>query len=282
MTRDPTLDRSSIRRQFSELAQLLDESVTVYLIGGGALTLQELKNATKDIDLIVETETELECLRDSLLAAGYEFPDDIRDEYEQLDAAFILEKDIHRFDVFHHRVAGELALSTAMIERSQHLFEEGPLAVRMVALDDIFLFKSVANRADDADDMITLVQAGIDEQVIMDEVERQIGQIAQDAFIRSMKQKLDRLADAGYAFDIHDEVRALYERLKDAERVEQTVVNLYDTEYQDDLYKGVPKSRLEQRVADAIDVDAAIDWLQHVGRLRIASDESIVPADPAE
>jgi hypothetical protein len=256
--------------------------VTVYLIGGGALTLQDLKNATKDIDLIVETEAGLARLRDSLLAAGYEFPDDLGDEYELLDAAFILEKDIHRFDVFHRQVAGELILSTAMIERSQHLFDEGPLTVRMVGMNDIFLFKSVANRTDDVDDMITLVQAGIDEQVILDEVDSQIGQIAQDAFVRSMKQKLDRLADAGYVFDIHDEVRVLYQQLEDAEQVEQTIVSLYDTEYRDDLYQEVPKSRLEQRIADDLDVDAAIDWLHRVGRLRTASDGSIVPIDPSE
>lgn len=282
MTRDPTLDRSAIRRQFSELAQLLDDSVTVYLIGGGALTLQDLKNATKDIDLIVETEEELARLRDSLLAAGYEFPDDLGDEYELLDAAFILEKEIRRFDVFHRQVAGELVLSTAMIERSQHLFDEGALTVRMVGLNDSFLFKSVANRADDVDDMITLVQAGIDEQVIMNEAERQIGQIAQDAFVRSMKQKLDRLADEGYLFDIHDEVGALYDQLKDAEQVEQTIVSLYDTEYQDDLYTGVPESRVEQQAADGIEVGAAIDWLQRVDRLRIVSDGSLVPVDSSE
>jgi len=130
--------------------------------------------------------------------------------------------------------------------------------------------------------MITLVQAGIDEQVIMDEAERQIGQIAQDAFVRSMKQKLDRLEDEGYLFDIHDEVRTLYEQLEDAEYVEQTIVSLYDTEYQDDLYTGVPKSRVEQQAADDIGVGAAIDWLQRVGRLRIASDGSLVPVDTSE
>lgn len=59
MSREPTFRSSAIRQQFSELASLIDDELTVYLIGGGALTLEELKNATKDIDLIVRRESEL-------------------------------------------------------------------------------------------------------------------------------------------------------------------------------------------------------------------------------
>ena len=38
MSRDATLNEGAIRAQFQELADLLDEAVEVYLIGGGALT----------------------------------------------------------------------------------------------------------------------------------------------------------------------------------------------------------------------------------------------------
>jgi hypothetical protein len=277
MSRDATLDEGAIRAQFQELADLLDEEVEVYLIGGGAMTLQELKNATKDIDLLVETAAERERLRQSLMAADYRFPDDLREEYEELETAFILQNGTRRFDVFPRQVAGELMLTDTMKERSQHLFEAGPLTVRMVSVNDIFLFKSVANRADDVDDMVTLAQAGIDEVEIMAEARRQIGDVAQDAFVRSMKQKLDRLADDGYAFDIHDEVDALYGKLEAAERVEQRLWSLYDTEYQDDLYTGVPRERLDKELATEVDIDDALEWLQRVERLKIADDESLVP-----
>jgi hypothetical protein len=211
------------------------------------------------------------------MAADYRFPDDLREEYEELETAFILQKGTRRFDVFPRQVAGELMLTDTMKERSQHLFEAGPLTVRMVSVNDIFLFKSVANRADDVDDMVTLAQAGIDEVEIMAEARRQIGDVAQDAFVRSMKQKLDRLADDGYAFDIHDEVDALYGKLEAAERVEQRLWSLYDTEYQDDLYTGVPRERLDKELATEVDIDDALEWLQRVERLKIADDESLVP-----
>lgn len=157
MSRDPTLGRNAIRRQFVELGELIDEPMTVYLIGGGALTLQDLKNATKDVDLIVDDRTVLERLRSALLATGYKPTEDIEEEYEELGAAFILEKKTRRFDVFDRQVAGVLLLSDAMRDRSQHLFDEELLTVRMVSLEDIFLFKSVANRDDDVDDMIVQI-----------------------------------------------------------------------------------------------------------------------------
>ncbi|MCO8266027.1 hypothetical protein NKF06_05370 [Haloferax sp. AB510] len=53
MTRESTLEYTAIRDQFHKLANLINEPITVFLIGSGALTLQELKNATKDIDFIV-------------------------------------------------------------------------------------------------------------------------------------------------------------------------------------------------------------------------------------
>ena len=44
MTREATFGSDAIQRQFSELAELLENELTVYLIGGGALTLDDLKN----------------------------------------------------------------------------------------------------------------------------------------------------------------------------------------------------------------------------------------------
>ncbi|MFC3960046.1 DUF6036 family nucleotidyltransferase [Halovivax cerinus] len=210
MSREPTFGSSAIRRQFSELAELIDDELTVYLIGGGALTLAELKNATKDVDLIVRSDSELRQLRTALRSAGYEPPAGLSESYHELEASFILENDRRRFDVFCEQVAGVLFLTDSMVSRSRHLFDEGPLSVRTVALTDIFLFKAVANREDDVDDMIRIAQGGIDDDVILEEVETQLGLIGRDEFIGAMKHKLDRLEERGYVFDIHAEIESLY------------------------------------------------------------------------
>ena len=89
MSRDATFGGDAIRRQFSELAGLLENELTVYLIGGGALTLDDLKNATKDIDLIVRERAELKRVWRVLTAAGYEPQGELSEVYDELGAAFI-------------------------------------------------------------------------------------------------------------------------------------------------------------------------------------------------
>lgn len=276
MSRRSTLYQDEIRDQFHELASLLDEPLTVYLIGGGALTLREMKDATKDIDLIVRNEAELERLYDVLEEAGYALPDDLADEYDQLEAAFILEKGPRRFDVFHRVVAGVLRLSEGMEERSERLFVEGPLEVRMVSLNDIFLFKSVANRDDDVDDMITLIQAGIDEEVITEEVTTQLSLIESDEFISSMRGKFERLEDRGYSLTIQDEIDRFDSHVRAGNEVEQCIRDLRATEYHNDrLYEGIPKYRVRTVVGDET-ARRGIEWLEKLNKLEYASDGTLV------
>ena len=277
MSREPTFESTAIRRQFSELATLINDDLTVYLIGGGALTLEELKNATKDIDLIVRRESELKQLWSVLTSAGYEPQEDLAEEYDELEAAFILEKDRRRFDVFHEQVAGVIYLSDSMISRSRHLFDEDGLSVRMVSLDDIFLFKAVANREDDVEDMVRIAQTGIDDDVIVEEIMTQLDLLGSDDFIGAMKQKLDRLEDQGFVFDIHREVNELYERSQNGSKVRNAIISLREHEYDDDLYSGVPESAIERQLGEKI-TTAGIEWLVRVGDLDRASDESLVLA----
>ena len=275
MSREPTLEASAIRQQFSELAGLIDTDLTVYLIGGGALTLQDLKNATRDVDLIVREMAELQQLWNILRDAGYQPQGDVAAEYNDLDAAFILEKDQRRFDVFHEQVAGVLYLSESMVSRSQHLFDEGKLAVRTVSLNDIFLFKAVANRDDDVDDMVQIAQTGIDEELIVGEIMTQLDLIGSDTFIGAMEKKLTRLREQGFDFDIHQEVTSLAKRVDDGTTVRNAIVSLEEHEYDDDLFAGVPESAISRRVGDEV-AKSGIKWLVQLGTVERASDGSIV------
>ncbi|WP_317176018.1 nucleotidyltransferase [Halomontanus rarus] len=275
MRREPTFESTAIRQQFSELAGLIDEEVTVYLIGGGALTLENLKNATKDIDLIVRDQSELHQLWQVLRSAGYEPQEDLSEAYDELGAAFVLEKDRRRFDVFHEQVAGVIFLSEQMVSRSRHLFDEDRLSVKMVSLDDIFLFKAVANREDDVDDMIRIAQGGIDEDVILHEIETQLGLIGRDEFIGAMKHKLDRLEERGYVFDIHEGVKALYDQSQDGIAVRNVLTSLLEFEYNDDLYAGVPESAIERRIGEETTA-SGIEWLEKIEDIERAPDGSLV------
>lgn len=275
MTREATFGSDAIRRQFSELAGLLENELTVYLIGGGALTLNDLKNATKDIDLIVRERAELQRLWKVLTAAGYEPEEELAEVYDELGAAFILQRDVRRFDVFHEQVAGIIRLTQSMVDRSRHLFDEGDLTVRAVSLNDIFLFKAVANREDDVDDMIRIAQTGIDEDVIVEEIHTQLELLGRDEFIGAIKHKLDRLREQGYVFDIHEEINVLHDRAQDGQAVSNAIDSLIEHEYGDDLYRGVPESAIQRRVGNEI-ASSGIEWLEQIGAIERASDDSFV------
>jgi predicted nucleotidyltransferase len=274
MTRESTLSQTAIRRQFDEMGDALTRETTVYLIGGGAMTLRNLKNATKDVDLVVETAPESTRLHDALVSVGYRFPDDLRAEYDDLGAAFILQKDRRRFDVFQKQVAGVLMLSEGMKERSERLLKTGELSVRLVSLDDIFLFKAVANRDDDFDDMVTLAQAGLNDDVILSEVERQLDLLGTDHFIGAMNRKFERLAEEGFQFDIHSQVAEFNQRVQTAERVTRCIEVLAETEYSDDLYTGVPLQRIRQRLGTD-EAKTGLEWLERLDKLERHADESV-------
>jgi hypothetical protein len=54
------------------------------------------------------------------------------------------------------------------------------LMIRLVSNKDIFLFKAIAGRDDDVEDMNMLVQAGLDYDVVTAEFEAQIDRLGDD------------------------------------------------------------------------------------------------------
>jgi len=166
-------DREYLKREMERLDGLLSDRVNIYIIGGGAMSFQNLKDATKDIDVIVGSGIEMEQLRDVLARIGYFIPA-IRGPYKQMQASLIMEnKDGFRWDIFVNVVCGGLSLSSSMEERALTLFSMDRLSVHMLSLEDIFVFKSVTSRERDREDMYLLFLQGLDFEVIRDEIIRQ-------------------------------------------------------------------------------------------------------------
>ena len=76
-------------------------------------------------------------------------------------------------------VAGAPSVVIRLRSRSRRLGSEpfldtDRLTVRLVSNEDIFLFKAIAGRDGDIEDMNMLVQAGLDYDVVRDELEASI------------------------------------------------------------------------------------------------------------
>lgn len=170
-------NHAAIEAEFTSLDQGMNRKMTVYLMGGGAMTFRGLKNGTRDLDLLVTARTDFDALRDLLHDRGYETVENPVDEYESLGAALMLDKnDECRFDIFDREVIRKLRLSDEMRDRAEAVFDGSKLRVYALSNEDIFLFKGVAGRPRDSDDMAQLVLAGrgLDFVVIAEEFQAQL------------------------------------------------------------------------------------------------------------
>lgn len=194
MSHRPRFGREYIRNEFELIANRLRTGVNVYLVGGGAMSLRNLKDTTKDIDLVATNNMDYERLLATLGELGYEEVTDLGEEYRQLGARLCVENDDGcRIDLFNEQVANKLFLSEGMRKRSEELLSHGQLSVRLVSLEDIFLFKAVAKRPDDIDDMNTLVQTNLDFEVIKREIEQQVLLLNGERFTTYIFESLTKL-----------------------------------------------------------------------------------------
>lgn len=196
MSGRPQFDRQYIEDEFERIAGVLDSGVTVYLVGGGAMSFRDLKDATKDIDLVVTEIAGFKRLLSTLTQMGYEEVVEPGEAYQRLGAKFVVQNaDGCQIDLFNKQIANKLIFSPGMVARSDELLNEGHLAVRMASLEDIFLFKSVAERPDDIDDMAALVRTDLEFEVIENEIAKQVDILESEYFTTVVSESLERLED---------------------------------------------------------------------------------------
>lgn len=164
----------SLSNGLQQLGAELETAVDAYLVGGGNLILRELKDSTKDLDIVVDSNETLLTLGEAVRALGYEERTDLEKAYEELDPAVVFEKDgAPRYDIFVTTVAGKLEL-TEQMKRADRTYDYGNLQLHLVSLTDIFLFKSVTEREGDLEDAALVTRrTSIDWESLFDEIRRQ-------------------------------------------------------------------------------------------------------------
>ena len=135
-------------------------------------------------------------------------------DYRALGATSCVENaDGCRLDIFNQQVANRLVLTDGMQERSEPFLDTDRLTVRLVSNEDIFLFKLIAGRDDDIEDMNMLVQAGLDYGVVRDELEAQIDWLDDDQFATLANEDLVELEERyRVTTPIEDRVQELTDR----------------------------------------------------------------------
>jgi len=210
----PTFGREYVEDEFRRIASGLTDPLTVYLIGGGAMSLRDLKGATKDIDLVVADGDAYATLWAVLMDLGYTEIQSLDPDYRALGATSCVENDDGcRIDIFNQQVANNLILTDGMIDRSESFFTTDSLTVHLVSNEDVFLFKLIAGRENDIEDLSVLVEAGLDYDIVKGELEVQIKRVGDDKVATFANEALLDLEERyGVTTPIGEQVQALTTR----------------------------------------------------------------------
>lgn len=187
-------DRDYLKQEFDKLDSITKKGIVLYLIGGGAMAFYGLKVATKDIDIILTNQQDLNSLHAALGEMGYMEPNPlvITEPYDEMQTNAILEnKEGFRWDLFLNKVCGKLTLSAEMQKRANPLHQGNKLKVLIVSKEDLFLFKAITTRDADLDDTRILAQSGLNWQTITQECKSQSEQTGvcwEDALTQNLQE----------------------------------------------------------------------------------------------
>lgn len=145
---------------FREVGVRLQKPIEAYVFGGLNLVLLKVKEATKDVDLVVGGEEEFKAFINALEQLGYKplgdiefFPEDLRRK-----PCRIYCKDSLRIDIFLEKIAGKLLLTEGMKKRAEKGVAYGNLTLKFMSLEDIILLKACSPRERDLEDIAAIAK----------------------------------------------------------------------------------------------------------------------------
>lgn len=190
---------SDIVRKFKDIGRHVSARIEGYMVGSGAMSLRGDKEVTKDVDILFATEDEARIFCEALREDGFSHETELEGEYANIKTfAIMRDASMFWFDVYVERVAGWFYLSDSVKSRAEVWGSFGNFTLLLLSREDIFLSKSVTERARDLDDMATLYRRGIDSRIVLEECDVQ-SLNSNNAWHLSLAIRLEEMEEA---FDI--------------------------------------------------------------------------------
>jgi hypothetical protein len=172
---------TAVERFLEDFDGWLSERVTVYLLGGSAMTIRGLKDRTEDIDLALGVTEEFDHVRRSLRERGFRVTNEPTAEFDSVGRTLELSHPNRgtQIDLFDRQVLGKVRLTEQMRIRADEFWSGRQAIAEILADEDMFLLKAVAGgdvgagRRRDIEDMQVYAQRGLDYDTIVAEIERQ-------------------------------------------------------------------------------------------------------------
>ena len=195
---------------FEELEKTLDEKVDIYIIGGAVMLYYNVKPITKDVDIVVSSLKEFKAAEKALKKMKFitKIP---TEEYKRFDLSQILQRGEFRIDLFQRTVCKGFLLSEGMKKRAMKIRESKHLAEYLCSPTDIFMFKTFTEREGDIADCISLTEATIDWNAMLEEINDQMRISGNKVWITWIGERMDLLIEIGLKIPIIDKVNKLRE-----------------------------------------------------------------------
>ena len=217
-------DSKYIEEELQKINKNLSKQISLYIFGGGAMSFFNLKTATKDIDVLLSSESEVSALMKALFKTGYDKIETKDEIYIQMKTREIIEnKDGFRWDIFVNTVCGGLSFSKNMRQRAKPFKHFSNIKTYLISPEDIFIFKAVASRPRDREDMFSLFSHGLNVDIIKNEIQKQTRQDEDTAWLSYFFVGLDELVrEYNVIFPDYDE----FLKLAEEEMLEKVVLEL--------------------------------------------------------
>jgi hypothetical protein len=171
----------AIKEFLEEFDSWLSESVTVYLLGGSAMTVRGLKDQTEDIDLAVGVVSEFEHVHQTLTSQGFTVVDEPTESFEGVGTTVELHHEDRgfRIDLFERQIVGKVWITDRMHDRAEEFWTGRCVTAFILSDEDMFLLKAVSGgdlasgRRRDIEDMRKYAQRGLDYESILTEIDEQ-------------------------------------------------------------------------------------------------------------
>lgn len=197
---------------FQEIDNNISEGIELYIIGGAMLLYHGLKEATKDIDIIVDSQKEFLIVQNTLKKLKFK-AELLTTEYKNVNLSQIFIREDFRVDLFHKIVCKGFQLSSTMKERALDIKDLKHLKIFLCSHEDVFLFKTFTQRDGDITDCLALArkQKPVNWQAILKEIKNQINISGNKVWITYIGERLDIIEEKGLEVPIMKEIDKLRE-----------------------------------------------------------------------
>lgn len=157
------------------ISKALKKKATAYAIGGTAMMFYGLKETTKDIDLVFESEEERDIFKEAAIAAGFESMDAITVYKNKKNRPEMVRTGDVRIDLFVNDII-LFRFSSAMKQRAKKAYQFGDrLLLKAADMHDIILLKCATDRAKDIEDAFNIIKnMKVDWNIIIEGAENQV------------------------------------------------------------------------------------------------------------